>query len=45
MNVEERAMKAAESVVKYNGLSEEVKNLLHTQYVTAAAEEAMLHEG
>lgn len=45
MNVEERALKAAESVAEYNGLSEEVKNLLHTQYVTAAAEEAVLHEG
>jgi hypothetical protein len=44
MNVEERALKAAESVAEYNGLSEEVKNLLHTQYVTAAAEEAVLHE-
>ena len=45
MNVEERALKAAESVAEYNGLSEEVKNLLHTQYVTAAAEETVLHEG
>lgn len=45
MNVEERALKAAESVAEHNGLSEEVKNLLHTQYVTAAAEEAVLHEG
>lgn len=45
MNVEERALKAAESVAEYNGLSEEVKNLLHTQYVTAAVEEAVLHEG
>lgn len=45
MNVEERALKAVESVAEYNGLSEEVKNLLHTQYVTAAAEEAVLHEG
>ena len=45
MNVEERALKAAESVAEHNGLSEEVKSLLHTQYVTAAAEEAVLHEG
>ena len=45
MNVEERALKVAELVAEYNGLSEEVKNLLHTQYVTAAAEEAVLHEG
>ena len=45
MNVEERALKAAESLAEYNGLSEEVKNLLHTQYVTAAAEEVVLHEG
>ena len=45
MKLEERALKAAESVAEHNGLSEEVKNLLHTQYVTAAAEEAVLHEG
>lgn len=45
MNVEKRALKAAESVAEYNGLSEKIKNLLHTQYVTAAAEEAVLHEG
>lgn len=45
MNVDERALKAAESVAKNNGLSEEVKNLLHTQYVVGAAEEAVLHEG
>ena len=45
MKLEERALKAAESVAEHNGLSEEVKSLLHTQYVTAAAEEAVLHEG
>lgn len=45
MNVDERALKSAESVAKNNGLSEEVKNLLHTQYVAGAAEEAVLHEG
>lgn len=45
MKLEERALKAAESVAEYNGLSEEVKNLLHTQYVIAAQEEAVLHEG
>ena len=44
MKLEERALKAAESVAEHNGLSEEVKSLLHTQYVTAAAEEAVLHE-
>lgn len=45
MTLEERALKAAELVAEYNGLSEEVKNLLHTQYVIAAQEEAVLHEG
>lgn len=45
MSLEERALKIAESVAKYNGLSEEVKNLLHTQYVAGAAEEAVLNEG
>ena len=45
MKLEERALKAAESVAEHNGLSEEVKSLLHTQYVTAAEEEAVLHEG
>ena len=45
IKIEERALKAAESVAEHNGLSEEVKSLLHTQYVTAAAEEAVLHEG
>ena len=45
MKLEERALKAAESVAEHNGLSEEVKSLLHTQYVTAAAEESVLHEG
>ena len=45
MSLESRAFEAAKSVAEFNGLSEEVKNLLHTQYVTAAAEEAVLHEG
>ena len=45
MNVEERAMTAAKAVADFNGLSEEIKNLLHTQYVVAAADEAVLHEG
>ena len=45
MSLEERALNAAESVAEYNGLSEEMKNLLRTQYVAAAAEESVLHEG
>lgn len=45
MTLDERALQVAELVAECNGLSEEVKNLLHTQYVTAAAEEAVLHEG
>lgn len=45
MSLEERALNAAESVAEHNGLSEEMKNLLHTQYVVAAAEESALHEG
>lgn len=45
MSLEERALNAAESVAEHNGLSEEMKNLLHTQYVAAAAEESALHEG
>lgn len=45
MNIEERALNAAESVAEHNGLSEEMKNLLRTQYVAAAAEESALHEG
>ena len=45
MSLEERALNAAESVAEHNGLSEEVKNLLRTQYVAAAAEESALHEG
>lgn len=45
MSLEERALNAAESVAEHNGLSEEVKNLLCTQYVAAAAEESALHEG
>lgn len=45
MSLEERALKAAESVAEHNGLSEEMKNLLRTQYVAAAAEESALHEG
>lgn len=45
MNVEERAMTAAKAAADFNGLSEEIKNLLHTQYVVAAADESVLHEG
>lgn len=45
MSLEKRALKAAESVAENNGLSEEMKNLLRTQYVAAAAEETALHEG
>lgn len=45
MNLEKRALKAAESVAEHNGLSEEMKNLLRTQYVAASAEESALHEG
>ena len=45
MSIEERALNAAESVAEHNGLSEEMKNLLRTQYVAAAAEESALHEG
>lgn len=45
MSIEERALNAAESVAEHNGLSEEMKNLLRTQYVAAAAEETALHEG
>lgn len=43
--MEERALKAAEAVADFNGLSEEVKNLLHTQYVVGAEAEKILHEG
>ena len=45
MNIEERALNAAEPVAEHNVLSEEMKNLLRTQYVAAAAEESALHEG
>ena len=45
MSLEERALNAAASVAEHNGLSEEMKNLLRTQYVAAAAEESALHEG
>ena len=45
MSLEERALNAAESVAEHNGLREEMKNLLRTQYVAAAAEESALHEG
>ena len=45
MSIEERSLNAAESVAEHNGLSEEMKNLLRTQYVAAAAEESALHEG
>lgn len=45
MSLEERALNAAESVAEHNVLSEEMKNLLRTQYVAAAAEESALHEG
>ena len=45
MGLEQRAFEAANSVVEYNGLSEEVRNLLHTQCVVAVSEENQLHEG
>lgn len=45
MSLEERALNAAESVAEHNGLSEEVKNILRTQYVAAATEESALYEG
>ena len=45
MSLEQRAFDAAKSVAEYNDLSEEVRNLLHTQYVVAASEENQLHEG
>ena len=45
MSLEERALNAAESVAEHNVLSEEMKNLLRTQYVAAAEEESALHEG
>ena len=44
MNLEERAMNAAKSVADFQGLNEELKNLLHTQYVLAAENEKHLHE-
>ena len=45
MNLESRALEAAKSVAEYNKLSDEVKNLLHTQYVMASDNEKILHEG
>lgn len=45
MSLESRAFEAAKSVAEFNGLSEEVKNLLHTQYVAAVANESVLSEG
>jgi hypothetical protein len=45
MSIESRAFEAAKSVAEFNGLSEEVKNLLHTQYVAAVANESVLSEG
>lgn len=45
MSLEDRALKAAESVAEHNGLNEEVKNLLHTQFVVGADSEEVLHEG
>lgn len=45
MNLEERAMGAAKSVVEFNGLNETMQNLLHTQYVRAAEDEKVLYEG
>lgn len=38
-------MTAAKAVADFNGLSEDIKNLLHTQYVVGAVNEAILHEG
>lgn len=43
--LEERAMKAAQEVAEFNGLSEEVKNFLHTQYCLAADQERQLQDG
>jgi len=45
MSLEERALIAAESVAEFNDLSREVINLLHTQYIRAAADESVLSEG
>lgn len=45
MSLDSRAFAAAERVAEFNGLSEEVKNLLHTQYVDGANVESVLHEG
>lgn len=45
MSLEQRAFEAAKSVAEFNGLGEEVQNLLHTQYVVAASDENQLHEG
>lgn len=45
MSLESRAFEAAKSVAEFNGLGEEAKNLLHTQYVAAVADESVLHEG
>ena len=45
MSLEERALIAAESVAEFNDLSREVINLLHTQYIRAAADESVLCEG
>lgn len=45
MSLEQRAFEAAKSVAEFNGLGEEVQNLLHTQYIVAASEENQLHEG
>lgn len=45
MSIESRAFEAAKSVAEFNGLSEEVKNLLQTQYVKAVQDENILHKG
>lgn len=45
MSLESRAFEAAKFVAEFNGLSEEVKNVIHTQYVKAVQDEKILHEG
>lgn len=45
MNLEVRAMEAARSVAEFNGLNDEHVYLLHTQYLMAADQEKVLHEG
>lgn len=45
MTMEGRAINAAGSVADFYGFDEEVRNLLHTQYVMAAEAEKVLHKG